>query len=57
MISISLEAPDGSETVSMYGICVAETEDSEVLALPIYPELTSAQLEYVVEQIRAFYRA
>ena len=30
---------------------------AEVLALPIYPELTSAQLEYVVEQIRAFYRA
>ena len=29
---------------------------AEVLALPIYPELIPAQLEYVVEQIGAFYR-
>jgi dTDP-4-amino-4,6-dideoxygalactose transaminase len=28
----------------------------ETLALPVYPELTEAQREYVVEQITAFYR-
>ena len=29
---------------------------AEVLAIPIYPELTAAQQEFVVEQISAFYR-
>jgi dTDP-4-amino-4,6-dideoxygalactose transaminase len=28
----------------------------ETLALPVYPELSEAQREYVVEQIAAFYR-
>jgi dTDP-4-amino-4,6-dideoxygalactose transaminase len=28
----------------------------ETLALPVYPELTEAQLEYVVSHIAAFYR-
>lgn len=34
---------------------VAERVSEEVLALPIYPELSSDQLEYVVECIKAFY--
>jgi dTDP-4-amino-4,6-dideoxygalactose transaminase len=29
---------------------------AETLALPIYPELESAQLDYVVEKISEFYR-
>jgi dTDP-4-amino-4,6-dideoxygalactose transaminase len=34
----------------------AEAATAEVLALPIYPELTEAQQAHVVEQIAAFYR-
>jgi dTDP-4-amino-4,6-dideoxygalactose transaminase len=35
----------------------AERAATEVLALPIYPELTAAQIDTVVEGIIAFYRA
>jgi dTDP-4-amino-4,6-dideoxygalactose transaminase len=34
----------------------AEKAAAEVLALPIYPELTDAQIEYVAESIRSFYK-
>jgi len=34
----------------------AEKAAQETLALPVYPELTHAQIEYVVERINAFYR-
>jgi dTDP-4-amino-4,6-dideoxygalactose transaminase len=34
---------------------VSERAAEEVLALPIYPELTDAQLLYVAEKIKAFY--
>lgn len=34
----------------------AERAAAEVLALPIYPELTAEQQAYVVDRIRAFYR-
>ena len=36
---------------------VAEAAARRVLALPMYPELTEAQLQHVVTSIRAFYRA
>ena len=36
---------------------VAHEAAGEVLALPIYPELTGAQLAYVVERMQEFYRA
>jgi len=35
----------------------AQRAAAEVLALPIYPELTGAQLEYVVQQIASFVRS
>jgi dTDP-4-amino-4,6-dideoxygalactose transaminase len=34
----------------------AEKAAAEVLALPIYPELSPAQQDYVVDQIAAYYR-
>jgi len=33
----------------------SEKASRETLALPIYPELTAAQQEFVVEKIREFY--
>jgi dTDP-4-amino-4,6-dideoxygalactose transaminase len=35
---------------------VAEAAAAEVLALPIYPELTAEQQNYIVDQFAAFYR-
>jgi len=35
---------------------VAERAAGEVLSLPVYPELTTAQLDYVIDAIREFYR-
>jgi dTDP-4-amino-4,6-dideoxygalactose transaminase len=35
----------------------AEKLASEVLALPIYPELAAKQQEYVVEKIKQFYES
>jgi dTDP-4-amino-4,6-dideoxygalactose transaminase len=35
----------------------AERAAEQVLALPVHPELTRAQKDYVVENIKAFYRA
>ena len=34
---------------------VAEQAAQEVLSLPIYPELTPAQISYVVETIKQFF--
>jgi len=34
----------------------AERAAQQVLSLPVYPELTRAQLDYVIESIREFYR-
>ena len=34
---------------------VTEAAASQVLSLPVYPELSRAQLDWVVESIRAFY--
>lgn len=34
----------------------SERASREVLSLPVYPELTRAQLDYVVDTIRGFYR-
>jgi dTDP-4-amino-4,6-dideoxygalactose transaminase len=34
----------------------AERAASECLALPIYPELSQSQLQYVVDAVTAFYR-
>jgi dTDP-4-amino-4,6-dideoxygalactose transaminase len=34
----------------------AERAAREVLSLPVYPELTTAQLDYVIDAIRGFYR-
>jgi dTDP-4-amino-4,6-dideoxygalactose transaminase len=35
---------------------MAYANQSRILSLPIFPEMTEAQIHYVVEQIRAFYR-
>jgi len=34
----------------------AERACAEVLSLPVFPELTHQQLDYVIETIRGFYR-
>jgi len=34
----------------------AERAAAEVLSLPVYPELSRDQLDYVIETIRGFYR-
>jgi dTDP-4-amino-4,6-dideoxygalactose transaminase len=36
---------------------VAEAAARECLSLPIYPELTDSQVEYVAQQVRAFFTA
>ncbi len=36
---------------------VAEAAARECLSLPIYPELTDAQVDYVAQQVRAFFKA
>ena len=36
---------------------VAEKLAGEILSLPMYPELSVEQIEYVCEKIRAFYKA
>jgi dTDP-4-amino-4,6-dideoxygalactose transaminase len=38
------------------GLPVAERAAAEVVSLPIYPELTRAQLDHVIDAIRGFYR-
>ena len=35
---------------------VAERYAGEILSLPMFPELTKDQIEYVAESIRSFYR-
>lgn len=35
----------------------AERQARRILSLPVYPELTSAQLSWVAESVRAFYKA
>ena len=35
---------------------VAEQASREVLSLPVYPELTQAQVDHVIDSIRGFYR-
>jgi dTDP-4-amino-4,6-dideoxygalactose transaminase len=35
----------------------SEKASSEVLSLPVYPELTEEELDYVVESVRAFFSA
>jgi dTDP-4-amino-4,6-dideoxygalactose transaminase len=35
---------------------VSETMARKVLSIPIYPELTNEQKEYVCDSIRAFYK-
>ena len=35
---------------------VAERIAGEILSLPMYPELMAEQLDYVVDEIRRFYR-
>jgi len=35
---------------------VAEQASHEVLSLPVYPELTQAQVDHVIDSIRGFYR-
>src|SRR5262245_16895998 len=37
-------------------LSVSERASGEVLSLPVYPELTRAQQDYVIETIRGFYR-
>lgn len=45
------------ETYRQQSFPIAEQAAADSLALPIYPELTSEQLAYVVEMIRRFYQA
>jgi dTDP-4-amino-4,6-dideoxygalactose transaminase len=35
----------------------AEQASADSLAIPVYPELSASQQEYMVDQIRQFYRS
>ena len=49
-------SPASRISATRQGACPeSERAANEVLSLPIYPELTSAQLDEVIDAVRAFY--
>ena len=55
-VALSLIAIFGWQYWGSYYNTQAEKASQETLALPVFPELKREQIEYVVEQITAFYK-
>lgn len=44
------------EGFERYHLPISERVSSQILSLPIYPELTDGEAEYVAEKVKEFYR-
>jgi dTDP-4-amino-4,6-dideoxygalactose transaminase len=56
-VALHQQPPLAAASVTPVPLAEAERATRDVLALPIYPELSEAQVDHVVAALRAFYGA